>query len=373
MICWPQPNTLIPDLLRAQPSIRTVLDKYGLHGCGGPHGPVETLSFFARAHDVPLDRLLAELRVAADLQASSIQASAKTTEPILAKPIQDINALADTIYRPFFKAGIVTVLTLGAVWGAILLLRIALNGNFTSASVHEINAHGHAQIFGWVGLFVMGFAYQAFPRFKHTTLVLPNVAAMTLGSLVVGIIGRSIAQPLVDSMPGLWSVAVASSVLEVTAIVTFAVLIMVTWRRSGKGLACYDYYIICALFWFVVQAIYESVYLTVTLFASGAELTQLVATWQAPLRDVQIHGFALLIILGVNFSSLLCVAAAEFASQRDGSAVFESGGGRRSGWSDPDANCRPRVGSDVVRRRVAIGRLRRRSFERLAYLLARPR
>ncbi len=301
MTSWPQSSTLIPELLAARPAARQVLDQYGLHGCGGPQGPVETLSFFARAHDVPLDRLLAELRATGEPPTLRTRVPIRPVRPIPAKPIPvDTSALADAIYRPFFKAGIVTVLTLGAVWGAYLLLRIGLSGSFTSAGLHEINAHGHAQIFGWVGLFVMGFAYQAFPRFKHTTLVCPWLAATTLGAMVLGIVGRSISQPLVASLPELWSVAVASSTLEVAAIVIFTALILATWRRSGKGLAYYDYYIVCALFWFVVQAIYESVYLTATLFATGDELTHLVATWQAPLRDVQIHGFALLIILGVS-------------------------------------------------------------------------
>jgi hypothetical protein len=223
----------------------------------------------------------------------------KLPTPASARQVND-SEIADAIYRPFFKAGIATVLTLGAVWGAYLLLRIGLAGSFSAAGLHEINAHGHAQIFGWVGLFVMGFAYQAFPRFKHTTLAYPSLAATTLGAMVVGIVGRSIAQPLVGSIPDLWSLAVASSALEVTAIATFVALILVTWRRSGKPLAFFDYYILCALFWFLVQAIYESVYLTATLFATGDELTRLVATWQAPLRDIQIHGFALLIILGVS-------------------------------------------------------------------------
>ena len=300
MTSWPLSSTLIPELLAARPAARRVLDQYGLHGCGGPQGPVETLAFFARAHDVPLDRLLAELR-AAEQAVSPAQLASHPTRPIPANPIQPVNSTAaDTIYRPFFKAGIATVLTLGAVWGAYLLLRIGASGSFASAGLHEINAHGHAQIFGWVGLFVMGFAYQAFPRFKHTTLVCPSLGMMSLGAMVIGIIGRSISQPLVDSFPRLWSWAVASSTLEVTAIVIFVALILATWRRSGKGLAYYDYYILCALFWFVVQAVYESVYLTATFFSSGDELTNLVATWQAPLRDTQIHGFATLIILGVS-------------------------------------------------------------------------
>jgi hypothetical protein len=50
----------------------------------------------------------------------------------------------------------------------------------------------------------------------------------------------------------------------------------------------------------VVQAVYESLYLAFTLKAQGEELVSLVATWQPALRDIQIHGFALLMILGVS-------------------------------------------------------------------------
>lgn len=280
-------RTLIPEVLRQWPQARGVLDRYGLRGCGGPSGPVESLGFFARAHDVPLARLLSELQAA-------------TAQPIAAAIAVARPSIADSIYRPFFLAGIATVLTLGAVWGAYLLLRIGLTGDFHAAGLHEINAHGHAQIFGWVGLFVMGFAYQAFPRFKHTSLVHPRCAVATLVMLLVGLVGRSVAQPLAGASAWLWWVAVGSSLLEIVAIGLFCLLIVATLARSGKGFAFYDYYILTALVWFFVQAVYESVYLTATLAASGPALLQLVATWQAPLRDLQIHGFALLMILGVS-------------------------------------------------------------------------
>ncbi|HZT79987.1 MAG TPA: DUF1858 domain-containing protein, partial [Gemmataceae bacterium] len=53
--------------------------------------------------------------------------------------------------------------------------------------------------------------------------------------------------------------------------------------------------------WFVAQAVYEAVYLAATLAAPDREhLLGLVAAWQGPLRDMQIHGFALLMILGVS-------------------------------------------------------------------------
>src|SRR5262249_38407875 len=74
-----------------------------------------------------------------------------------------------------------------------------------------------------------------------------------------------------------------------------------TWRTSGKPLAVYEYYILSALGWFVVQAVYDTVYLAATLSAPNREeLLALVATWQGPLREMQIHGFALLMILGVS-------------------------------------------------------------------------
>src|SRR5262245_41317804 len=288
---WLDDKVLIPDLLRTAPQVRPVLDHYGLRGCGGPLGPVESLGFFAKAHDVPLDRLLGELR-------DSLEHPEAAPRQVAGNPG---DRLGDTIYRPFFKAGIVVVLTLGAAWGAYLLLRIAWAGSFAAAGLHEVNAHGHAQIFGWVGLFVMGFAYQAFPRFKHAALSHPRLAHATLWLLLAGLACRSVLEPLAVSLPWLAWPAVAASALEVAAIAVFAWVIVETWRRSGKPLAFFDWYIVNALAWFLIQAVYESVYLAATLAATDPQqLLGLVATWQAPLRDIQIHGFALLMILGVS-------------------------------------------------------------------------
>jgi hypothetical protein len=287
---WIDGQVQIPELLRAAPQVRPVLDRYGLKGCGGPMGPAESLAFFARAHEVSLPRLLAELREAA--------------QPVphpLPLPLTDEPSRSDTIYRPFFKAGIVVTLSLGAVWGAYLLVRIALSGSFTAAGLHEVNAHGHAQIFGWVGLFVMGFAYQAFPRFKHTTLAHPNLALVSFALMLAGVVGRSLLEPLAGVMTWAGPTAVAASMLEVIAIILFIGILAATWRSAGKPLAFYDYYILSSLAWFFMQAIYETIYFAATLEASGREeLIGLVATWQGALRDMQIHGFALLMILGVS-------------------------------------------------------------------------
>ena len=283
-------KVLIPDLLRSMPSARAVLDRYGLRGCGGEWGPVETLDFFAKAHDVPLPLLLQDIRNSQD------------GTPVSDRPgLSPDDKLADAIYRPFFKAGILTILSVGAVWGAYLLLRIAYQRSFSAAGLHEVNAHGHAQIFGWVGLFVMGFAYQAFPRFKHTSLLHPRLAWLTLWLMLAGIVVRSIAEPLTSSWSRLGVAAIAGSALECVAIGIFIWIIAQTFRASKRPIASYDYYVYCSLGWFLIQAIYETAYLATTLAAPDREaVLSLVRTWQGAMREVQIHGFALLMILGVS-------------------------------------------------------------------------
>src|SRR6186997_2099963 len=93
----PNEQMLIPDVLAKWPQARVVLDRYGLRGCGGARGPVESLAFFARAHDVPLARLLGELKSSLDQRGGLALAQA-------------IPSVGDTNYRPFFLAGIGTVL-----------------------------------------------------------------------------------------------------------------------------------------------------------------------------------------------------------------------------------------------------------------------
>lgn len=207
----------------------------------------------------------------------------------------------DLVHEPFFKAGIALALTLGALWGAWILIRMGLTGSFTSVAIHEVNAHGHAQIFGWVGLFVMGFAYQGVPRFKATSLAHPRLARATLGLMLGGILLRSGAQAFLNAAPALLPVGLAGSLLEITAIALFACIIIRTLRRSPEPRTPSDAYITAAIGWFLLQAVYGAVYFAAIALAPTRDaLLGLVATWQAPLRDMQIHGFILLMTLGVS-------------------------------------------------------------------------
>jgi hypothetical protein len=160
-----QASTSVAEIVRICPSARKIFDRHGLHGCGGENGPAESLDFFARVHEVNLAALLEDL-------------NAELNKPP-AEPYAYHETLADYIYRRFFKAGIAIVLSLGGMWGVISLMRISLGKELLQpALLPAIHAHAHAMIFGWVGLFVMGFAYQSFPRFPHHRLAKRDARAV---------------------------------------------------------------------------------------------------------------------------------------------------------------------------------------------------
>jgi hypothetical protein len=282
-------QTMIPDLFREHPHVRNIFDRYGLTGCGGPSGPVESVAFFARAHGVPQDRLLAEIHSALNTPTST---SAHPAE---------LSSLADTIYRHFFLAAIALILSAGATWGAFLLWQIAFAGKFTGVSIHHVNAHGHAQIYGWVGLFIMGFAYQAFPRMWHTKLIAPPLAVFAFLLMTLGIVVRTIGMTAAGLGQHALLAALLGAAAEISAILIFSAQILLTFRRSHATLEPYVAFAFAAVFWFVAQAALDVFHTYTTMTAPTREsLLAYVATWQAPLRDLQIHGLALFMILAVS-------------------------------------------------------------------------
>src|SRR5574337_198503 len=169
--------TSVREIVKQCPTARRIFDKYGLKGCGGEYGPAEPLAFFAAVHKVNVEELIKELNE--EMAHPSEQGYVYQESP------------GDYIYRRFFKAAIAIVLSIGALWGAINLLQIGLGGNFLQLHlVPSIHAHAHAMIFGWMGLFVMGFAYQSFPRFKNTTLWRPGLANFSFFLMLGGIVTR---------------------------------------------------------------------------------------------------------------------------------------------------------------------------------------
>ncbi len=278
-------TTSVAEIVQLCPSARKIFDRHGLHGCGGEHGPAEPLEFFARAHEVDLDALLKDL-------------NAEIEKP---EPYVYHETLADYIYRRFFKAGIAIVLSLGGLWGVISLMQISLGKQLLQpALLPAIHAHAHAMIFGWVGLFVMGFAYQSFPRFKVTTLWKPQLANLTL-YLMLGGIALRVAADMLQHGPWALSLGGISIAAEFTAICLLMTIILKTARQSVSPHNPYETFIIAALAWFLIQAIFDGFFFFAEATALNLQQTVFrTALLDVPLRDIQLFGFAALITAGVS-------------------------------------------------------------------------
>lgn len=212
----------------------------------------------------------------------------------------ETTAQADRVYRPFFMAALLVIVTVGAGWGVLLLWKIGVSGSFTGVTVHEVNAHGHAQIMGWVGLFIMGFAYQAFPRLWRAPPPPVRVALVSLWVMLGGIGARAMAMMFSAAA---WSRPAhgAGVALEAAAGLIFLWLIIRAFVRSGQRVSPSAAFILAALVCFVGQILFSGWHVGALMAApTRAALLEQIATYQAPLRDVQIHGMAMLMIFGVG-------------------------------------------------------------------------
>ena len=134
-------NMSVAEVVESCPNARRIFDRHGFKVCGGEHGPNESLSFFAAVHQVNVDELIREIN--------------REMETPSAQPYVYTETLPDYIYRRFFKAGVLTVLTVGCLWGAVNLLQIALGKNFLQLRLlpfdscprarHDLRLGGHVR------------------------------------------------------------------------------------------------------------------------------------------------------------------------------------------------------------------------------------
>ncbi|HJT90182.1 MAG TPA: DUF1858 domain-containing protein [Bryobacteraceae bacterium] len=301
----------LPEILSRYPGCRKVFDRYGLVGCGGPLGPRESLAFFARAHRVDEACLLAELKEAA--RTSVLAASSPDYQP----------GPGDVIYRRFFRAGILTMFTFGCMLGAINLAIMAARGQLASLDMRAVTwAHAHAQVAGWVTFFVMGFAYQAIPRFKFTTLWQPLLASRSLFVMAVALTVRTLAD-LWTSDP-YWALAgKIAGAAEFAVVVTFAVIIARTIQKSRRPIEPYEKFLFAALGWMNAAFAFDWwIFATSTSIRGADEWVRFISLYDAPWRDLQLAGFAGGMILGVSQRFLPFIYGFREISPRRSRVIF---------------------------------------------------
>jgi hypothetical protein len=227
-----RPDMTVRLLAYDYPGCRDVFIRYGEpENRSTSFGHLEPLDRFARRMSIDLNRLLDELALAAGVEVDRIGDAFKH------------------IYRPFIASALFITLTLGAGWGASLLFQIGYHRNFDAASSNSIVAHGEAQLWGFVGLFVVGIAIRYLSinaRSARSTLILSRAI---LASLLFGVLG-GFAWAIVPGELGLLgpfggaSLVVGSTLFFVFLVGRIGGDFRTTWSRS----------ILCAAIWFVVWA-----------------------------------------------------------------------------------------------------------------------
>ena len=106
-----------------------------------------------------------------------------------------LSVWARNVHEPFLRAALLIALTTGFGYGAIMvaLLAFGITGTWYPAL---LQAHGHAQLFGWLGLFVLGMGLFFLPRLRGIKLKHQTRARIVFALLVAGIVLRTVAQPL---------------------------------------------------------------------------------------------------------------------------------------------------------------------------------
>ncbi len=127
------------------------------------------------------------------------------------------------LYKPFIRGAILTVLTIGCTLGALNLAVMGFGADLSAVWTPLIQSHGYAQVFGWVGLFIMGVAYHLIPRFYLRPIRRPRLVFPSFCLTAAGLVIRFLAQPFASSYPA------ASYLLVVSAVLALAGMTMFVW------------------------------------------------------------------------------------------------------------------------------------------------
>jgi len=208
------------------------------------------------------------------------------------------------IYRPFFIAGIATVLTVGCLLGALALLGIAFQGSYTATAwTPYVLAHANSQLFGWVGFFVMGFAMQQHAPSIKKREAFHSVAYGALGLMGAGIALRFLAEPLVAADPDGWMwLGIVSSGLQIAAVSLFLYNTTANRHRTGEPMAWPTWFVFGSLFWLLVVSLIDPVAFVQSHQADATARLDFVARWGTPIREAQFLGFVAMMIFGVASS-----------------------------------------------------------------------
>jgi hypothetical protein len=206
----------------------------------------------------------------------------------------------DHVYRPFFVLAILFMLSTGAGWGLHFLGQIMSSAKPNGVSLPLINAHGHTMIYGFVVLFILGFALQSFPRLFKKALIAPRLIRPALFLFTLGILLHVVAQTQVAGMSSP-SLAWVGGICETLALVVLVGQLFVSILSGHSPGRAATAGILIGLAFTVVHTPLNA-WLTATQLAaeSRGEMIYITSIYQPALRYLEYHGTTLLLIVAVG-------------------------------------------------------------------------
>jgi hypothetical protein len=181
-------------------------------------------------------------------------------------------------------------------------------------------AHANSQLYGWIGLFVMGFALQQHAPRVDRLRAFHGLAWGSLGLALAGIVLRFAAEPMAASQHPLGvPLGVASAWIQFAAVALFAVNLAYTPARGARSLEWSSRFIFASLFWWLVVAAVEPWVFAASHAPGGVAF---VATWFGPYRETQFLGFVSQMVFAVAMTKFHTCFAMREASRRLGLAAF---------------------------------------------------
>ena len=141
-----------------------------------------------------------------------------------------------TRVAPILKSALLMGAGGGFLLAAVLTLARAFSIPLGAWWEAVAQAHGHLQLFGWAGLFVVGVAFHFLPRLRGTPLAGARLVPWLLCALVVGLVLRAICQPLLALSPAfVWRAGLAASgLLEAAAVACVLCMVIATAQRGPR-------------------------------------------------------------------------------------------------------------------------------------------
>ncbi len=223
--------------------------------------------------------------------------------------------LAD-VHVPFVCAA----LMFGVLGGFSLAVSLPVEALLTGVSVSwamHAQVHGHVQVIGFAGLFVVGVAARLIPRFGNGRSPHPLVIEPAFWCLVFGVLSRALGQPLAGGALG-GQIMVAGALLEAIGAVLFAGAVFAALGSTIRAGAPHAILIGAGALWLLAQALLGLVWLA-DLAEAGTRL--LPAHQDGVLLVMQFYGFILGVFSGVGLRSFPTLFGMPPPSQRLGLAA----------------------------------------------------